>query len=283
MSVADGQARFQENNLEFANHVLTQIDEKIERVRSSAKVEPCPVPTEHEHNARQILNLAKDPYFLDPVFLSLSTKRLMLTEDKNLGGLAKGMFNCDSAWLQTVFGVAFDLSEIDRTAYGEFCAKLAARRHGFVSFDALTLHGLIDRSSCLFQAAIEFVGGLGADLFSHMNLVRSFMNLIFADQSPTLGQQAAVSRLLERFVRVNGATPTSPTALLVATALNSAIREYLVKWCVGHFLMPSREEWDAARQYAAIELEKTVLSTVHARDFRVSVSLQTIVANMKFS
>lgn len=149
---------------------------------------------------------------------------VLLSDDLHYRQLAEQMGVRPTGWLQA-FGL--DLREqrlMGNRDYASFAARLAHRRHTFLTTDAEALLELIglegDDEDHAFEALARNIGGDKADFFSHANVVISFACQVWSLRTPSWRKGRAIGRLLANLLRDKN-EQTIPLLSAVESALRS--------------------------------------------------------------
>ena len=269
----DGQFYYTENDDVEITRTVGVFEDRMAQIETRAIPDPALVPAQGEQLARQLLLQVKRADLLDPVFVALNRDALLVTEDQRYSVVAEGMFNCPAVWLQAVFSTALHRGIIDIERYARLCGQLAKRKHGYTSFDANTLVQLAKDDADLFLAAIDYIGNLEGDLFSHVGVVRSFIATAWRDSIPALKLHWATGKLLERLARLFKER-TSQMVIILSTQFSGAqfIREYLYRWGRGHFMKLEEGDGEAASRFLREERAKLVGTRTVLRQLKDSSS-----------
>lgn len=184
----------------------------------------------------------------DPINLARTADVIILSEDLNLRQYAASQGVKGGAWLQVVLNVFARDGQITRDQYLVGVGMLGAMRHGHLSLDAQTLLQMLaledPRAFALFNAAIQFIGGLNAHMPSHIAVSVDTMRGVWRLNLPSWQQSRAISRLLAQLVR---SRPDDWKAVLhiidaelakyarAGDHLAQWARDYLADWIKGHF------------------------------------------------
>lgn len=190
---------------------------------------------------------------LDPIHLARRQDLFLLSDDLHLRQLAAQFGAGQGGWLQLAAAELADAGLIAPAIYHTAVGYLAAVRHGHVWLDVATLVGLRrledPRRDALFAAAIDYIGGPGAEVPSHANVVIGFMFEAVMGRVEAGGSGPAMSALLGRLIhgRDDWSDVLHHLEVVLARAIargNPAARKayaYLQGWIIGHFLRAARK------------------------------------------
>ncbi|MCP1203725.1 PIN domain-containing protein [Acetobacter oryzoeni] len=184
----------------------------------------------------------------DPINLARTADVIILSEDLNLRQYAASQGVKGGAWLQVVLNVFAKDGQITRDQYLVGVGMLGAMRHGHLSLDAQTLLQMLaledPRAFALFNAAIQFIGGLNAHMPSHIAISVDTMRGVWRLNLPSWQQSRAISRLLAQLVRSRSDDWKAVLHIIDAELAKYAragdhlaqrARDYLADWIKGHF------------------------------------------------
>lgn len=184
----------------------------------------------------------------DPIKLARSERLIILSEDLNLRQYATQHGVKGGAWLQVMLNVFAADGQIAEDEYLVAVGMLGAVRHDHLWLDGQTMLRMLTledpRAFALFEAAIQFMGGRNADMFSHIGVTLDMMRGVWLKELPDWQKGRAVGRLLEQLVR---SRPNDWKAVLHVLdselakyvrrgdQLARRARDYLADWITGHF------------------------------------------------
>lgn len=210
----------------------------------------------------------------DPIKLARSEGLIIISEDLNLRQYAAQHGVKGGAWLQVVLNVFAAESQITEDEYLVAVGMLGAMRHDHLWLDGQTMLRMLTledpRAFVLFEAAIQFMGGRNADMFSHISVTLDIMRGVWLAKLPEWQRGRAVGRLLEQLVR---SRPNDWKAVLhvLDTELAKHARsgdqlarralDYLADWIKGHFY--DLEEIRSAEHIKATFVSKKTMKMAH--------------------
>lgn len=220
------------------------IAEQIEKIEKFCEVVPGAAPDVTSELAAMLTETFGSDV-LDPSYVA-SEGYTLVSEDlyyRQIASVAVGG-EFRSVWLQAVIAFARESRLIDQARHAEITVKLAWRRHSHVSIDPETLwHAWqADRTDDLrdVRALTMFIGTRNAELVSHLSVVFSFLGRIWvASGSEDIRTMKVTGIVLEQLIRFRQKDWAMVLALVV-DGMSWALREYVDRWIVGHFLDLSR-------------------------------------------
>lgn len=187
--------------------------------------------------------------FLDPIDLAREQAMILLSEDLHLRQWAAQKGVKGGAWLQVLFQAMTNDGVLPVADFLRSTSVLGARRHGHLWLDASVMIGILElddpRAFQMFEDVVHAIGGLTADLASHVSVTLRFMRSIWSSTLPTWQKGRAIGRLLTQWI---GSRPDDWRAVfhLIDNDLGvfasrgddsaAAARVYLLDWIAGHFL-----------------------------------------------
>jgi cellulose synthase operon protein C len=225
---------------------LQNLDRLIANMREYCEVMPLEGGNEPETETIVQMGLGD---LLEPIRLAHRHNMPLLSDDLHYRQLAAMLGVPRSAWLQAVGLDLLDQSLMTRHDYALLAARLANRRHGFVTTDAETLLELMelesDEEDYAFKILAGNVGGQNADLRSHCEVVIEFAARVWLSPCASWRQGRAIGRLLENLLKARG----EQAGVLLdfiddrlarhRPSLNERsdlARDYLRGWRRGHFM-----------------------------------------------
>lgn len=236
-------------------HVLTPednaqqlqiLDRLIANMREYCEVMPLEGGNEPETETIEQMGLGD---LLEPIRLARRYNMLLLSDDLHYRQLAAVLGVRRTTWLQAVGLDLLDQSLMTRHDYALLAARLAHRRHGFVTTDAETLLELLglehDDDDYAFVVVASNIGGQNAYLDSHSAVVIECAARIWSRPCANWRKGRAVGRLLENLIKGRGdqtkALLDALDALLARRRSRfderyDLARQYLCDWRRGHFI-----------------------------------------------
>lgn len=228
---------------------LEILDRLIANVRNHCEIMPLEGGTEPEAARMQQAGLDD---LLEPIRIARSKDVLLLSDDLHFRQLAQQMGVRRSAWLQAVGLDLLGQRSMSRHEYALLVARLANRRHHFLSLDTDTLLELLDlendEDDLTFNLVARNIGGPQAHLQTHANVFMEFAARVWNCRMPSWRKGRAIGRLLENLL--NGRGSQTNELLDAIEKLLSSRRstldqhydlalDYVQGWRRGHFLSAS--------------------------------------------
>ena len=209
----------------------------------------------------QLLDAAGLGDVLDPIRIAERDNLTMLSDDMHFRQLAQLGGVTSHTWLQAT---ALVLKADGRMAvhdYALLVARLAARRHDFVTVDSGSLLALVGRDGddedVGFDLAARGIGGPKADLMSHIGVVLGFAVTIWSSPVAHWRKGRSISRLLDNLVKGRGGD-----AVVIIDAITAELRssrpdissrpdlavDHIEGWKRGHFLDAKRSSRSVERR-----------------------------------
>lgn len=236
---------------EMEGHVRF-ISDQIKKIEQNCQIESVVAPDSPTELASLLVD-AFGVHVLDAANLA-AEGYILLSEDMYFRQIAKAAVSVNGVWLQVVLSFARDHGVTTRERYADAIAKLAFRRHSYLSLDPVTLWDvfLMDTSDLgQFRAVAEFIGTKDADVKSHVTVVLGFLRVVWSTGSCTeLKDKSATGILLGQLIRHLGDDWALVFAYIKSEA-NRNLREYIDGWVQGHFL-PTDKLREADRKIAQI-------------------------------
>jgi tetratricopeptide (TPR) repeat protein len=185
---------------------------------------------------------------LDPIHLARAHKLFLLSDELQIRQLAAEHGAAEGGWLQVAARVLTDRGLIAEEDYCIHVGQFAALRHSHVWLDAATLAGIRQlndvRREPLFEAALRYIGGSGADVASHVGVVLEFMRAAVRLDIEPDGSGQAMSALIARLIADHPLWRDILRSMLVGLGAQATrgdrtarrVENYLRGWIRGHFL-----------------------------------------------
>jgi cellulose synthase operon protein C len=225
---------------------LQNLDRLIANMREYCEVMPLEGGNEPETETIGQMGLGD---LLEPIRLARRHNMPLLSDDLHYRQLAALLGVPRSVWLQAVGLDLLDQSLMTRHDYAVLAARLAHKRHSFVTTDAETLLELLglenDEEDYAFKILASNVGGQNADLRSHCEVVIGFAARVWLSPCAGWRQGRAIGRLLENLLKGRGENAgvlldfIDDRLARHRANLNERsdlAREYLRGWRCGHFI-----------------------------------------------
>ena len=213
-----------------------------------ANCDILPVNGSNDMRLEKVIGLEAAHQLFDPIHLARDQGLIIVSEDMNLRQFAAQNQVIGGAWLQVVLSVLSADGALAERDYLIAVGMLGAMRHDHLWLEASTLIGMLTlddpRAFALFEAAIRFMGGIKAEMRSHLGVTIDLMRGIWLTDLPRWQKGRAISRLLEQLVRSRPRDWNAVLHVLDADlaklvvrgdALALEARNYLAGWIIGHF------------------------------------------------
>jgi tetratricopeptide (TPR) repeat protein len=225
---------------DHGDRVITLIDAAIAAVSEHCEIAP------NDGSDDPALDLEQVGWFnsgqiLDPVHLARGRGLFLLSEDLRLRQMSGGA----GGWLQIVLAHLEDEGAVSRDDFVRCIGRLAAGRHDHVWLDVRMLADLVTlddpQADALFGAAIRYIGCRNAEIRSHRDVVRDFMQAVYTLAVPQWRRERACGRLLTELIKLR---PDDYLQILTTidlgfkrtTLAGRLASAYLRDWADGHFL-----------------------------------------------
>ncbi|MFT4955754.1 MAG: tetratricopeptide (TPR) repeat protein [Brevundimonas sp.] len=216
---------------------LSAFNETVSAIEEACVIAPVDAP-DALTPLEETIAKAFGPDVLDPAYLAGDC--LLLSEDRYYRDAVAQMQGVASAWLQPVLMWAREHDLLSVNEYARHMVKLAARRHGHLGVDVLTLRliAVEDNSETLsdFTSLCRYLGGPHAEMISHVSIVVHFINGAWSDPdlSP-LKAMKATSILLTAMTREKS-RPWAQVLAVLRLELQARPARFVLQWAQGHFL-----------------------------------------------
>ena len=121
-------------------------------------------------------------HVLDSVYM-LKSDQILLTEDMYFRQIAETQMGVKAVFLQSVLSFARNTGIITDERYADCISDLSARKHSYISVDAITLINLVENDATgelvKFSSVIEYIGTQNADMRSHISVTLAFLSSIW--------------------------------------------------------------------------------------------------------
>ena len=184
----------------------------------------------------------------DPINVARAQNLIIISEDLNLRQYAAQHGVKGGAWLQATLNVLAGEDVITRSEYLVAVGILGAMRHDHVWLDSSTMLGMLTlddpRAFTLYEAGIPFMGGVNAEMKSHIGVTLEMMRTVWTMPLPDWQKGRAIGRLVDQLVRsrpndwkavLHILDTELSRSVLRGDALARRAREYLAGWITGHF------------------------------------------------
>lgn len=256
LSWHNGEYIRQENTAEDTAARREYIVEQLARIEAACEVRPVVAP-DHPSEVAAVITQSFGSHVLDAANLA-GADHLLVSEDMHYRRFAEAACAAKGLWLQEIFSFARETGMIDARRYVDLVVKLAWRRHGHLALTADIMAGVVreDRKcgSENFNAVINFIGTQNADLRSHIEVSKAFLNRLWHEFGQfDLHCMRTTSALLGRLISFRSVQWGLVVAFL-RRGSSPAVQSYLDGWVRGHFLpaaevaLAMRRIDDAAQQ-----------------------------------
>ncbi|MEI8714308.1 tetratricopeptide repeat protein [Mesorhizobium sp. ISC11] len=235
----NGEFYLVENTPEIIEKRRTLLEERESVIRNEIRVSavrlPSNLPAAIEERLAQLgIDL------VGSAAVAAENGMILLSDDLAYRTLAYEYFKTPTTWLQPVFMYAQRRGLINMERYSELSAKLAERRHGFVSVEPLSLEALLPTgdtiSGTLYEKLADYLGTKDADFESHIGVSAKFLQSIWSRSKIGLPETSATGLLLENITRFRDRDSNGILARLMIEVSRSRFNEYVARWKRGHFL-----------------------------------------------
>lgn len=219
---------------------IKAVETAKEKIEAGCQVETVLHPDDLDPEVRQLLDVYGSR-LLDAAFLAKEKTCPLLSDDLNYRLFAWYANRIGGVWLQAVLYRMSERVHIGQTSYAKAVIGLAARRHGFVTFDADLLREALRQAGdelWEFRAVSHFVGSHDADMRSHIAVVGNFIDTLWTgtDDPGSKARQAA-SILLEDLLRNHHPDWGKWVAMLLYGIYgNERAASFVLAWVRGRFL-----------------------------------------------
>jgi hypothetical protein len=242
----DGQVYRTETTVERKRESLAALEMDETWINENAEIITAEGTRDPSLQMRELMRRAGSG-FVDEIRAAQGSRRLFVSEDCLLRGVALAEFEVASAWLQPVLMKALAGRHLTREAYRKALVAFIDTRFTFVSIDTDTLLDAVGELRTIhvpddFKKLASALGGPNADIPSHAGVASRAIERLWNDQAiPFSGRQALVGVLITEIIK---GLP-HPHALAVLNAFSQFGREqlddrhfvqYVADWKKGHFL-----------------------------------------------
>lgn len=242
----DGQYVRTEQSAEEAKKIADKIDAGISLIQKHCEI--CPVDDD-EFSGASLGVIARDAdLMIDPILLARAKVCTLLSDELNLRQMAQEMGVARSAWLQPTVTVLAENELLDDIEECSIVANLAVWRHGHVSLSGKNLAAIAEKGPepafGYFQAATAYLGGVDADMHSHILAALSAMELLWNSSLPCHEQGRCAGHMFGRLISGREDWQAILSAIehrLIFDARQGGSSQrsldYFRAWCRGHFYM----------------------------------------------
>jgi hypothetical protein len=182
--------------------------------------------------------------FLDAAFLAARSDALLLSDDMRFRQLAAEATGTAGTWLQAALLAAIEARQLAASEYAKAVVGLARNAHDHVVLSAPLLYLIARQDEDGFpglRVALQCLGGPNAEMRSHLNVLVSFIALLWPpdDVLDWMRTRAATGLSLEIFLG-NRSRDWAPwlNEILVWSLRDRDLARYLAGWLRGHFITP---------------------------------------------
>lgn len=243
MSVSwhDGQFIRHEVDDAFLRSQIAVLEAGKAKIVAACEVRAVLVPDHTSKIADKMLETAGTS-ILDAAFLASEHDVPLLSDDARFRAWGAAATGCRSTWLQAALIAAGRAGALTMPDYARAVVGLTARRHSFVTMNGGVLCAICrqdDEALHGLKAALEYVGGQGAEMVSHLMVVAEFLGTLWSHDvdMPLLRRKAATGLALDALLKGQRADWLDWLRRLVHHAPRKvAFRRYLAEWLTGHFI-----------------------------------------------
>ncbi|OMI03190.1 hypothetical protein BSN85_29870 [Bradyrhizobium brasilense] len=241
ISYQDGQFYRNEVTDEYRDHQIGAINRIRDCIEQNCEVVQVLVPDDVSETTENLLAVCGSR-FLDAAFLAARSDALLLSDDMRFRQLAAEATGTAGTWLQAALLAATEARQLAPSEYARAVVGLARNAHDHVVLNAPLLY-LIARQDedglPGLQAALRCLGGPNAEMVSHLNVLVSFITLLWPPDNPLdeVKTRAAIGLSLEIFLSARS-RDWAPLLgeILLRTGHNRDLARYLSGWLRGHFI-----------------------------------------------
>lgn len=241
ISYQDGQFYRHEVTDEYRDQQIEAINRVRDCIEQNCEVVQVLVPDDISETTENLLAVGGSR-FLDAAFLAARTDALLLSDDMRFRQLAAEATGTAGIWLQAALLTATEARQIPASEYAKAVVGLAWNAHDHVALNAPLLYLIARQDEDRFpglRAALRCLGGPRAEMVSHLNVLLSFIILLWPpdDVLDWLRTRAATGLSLEIFLS-NRSHDWAPLLgeILRRTRHDRALASYLSGWLRGHFI-----------------------------------------------
>ncbi|MEY9465528.1 tetratricopeptide (TPR) repeat protein [Bradyrhizobium ottawaense] len=247
ISYQNGQFYRHEVTDEYRDHQIGAINRVRDCIEQNCEVVQVLVPDDISEAAENLLAVGGSR-FLDAAFLAARTNALLLSDDMRFRQLAAEATGTAGIWLQAALLAATEARQFPASEYAKAVVGLARNAHDHVVLNAPLLYLIAREDEDGFpglRAALSCLGGPNAEMVSHLNVLVSFIALLWPpdDVLDWLKTRAATGLSLEIFLSARS-RDWAPLLgeIMLRTHRNPALTRYVSGWLRGHFITQARFE-----------------------------------------
>ena len=241
ISYQDGQFYRNEVTDEYRDHQIGAINRVRDCIEQNCEVVQVLVPDNISETTENLLAVGGSR-FLDAAFLSARSDALLLSDDMRFRQLAAEATGTAGTWLQAALLAATEARQLAASEYAKAVVGLARNAHDHVVLNAPLLYLIARQDEDGFpglRVALQCLGGPDAEMRSHLNVLVSFIALLWPpdDVLDWVKTRAATGLSLEIFLG-NRSHDWAPllNEILLWSLRNRDLARYLSAWLRGHFI-----------------------------------------------
>jgi tetratricopeptide (TPR) repeat protein len=243
ISYQDGQFYRNEVTDEYRDHQIGAINRVRDCIEQNCEVVQVLVPDDISETTENLLAVGGSR-FLDAAFLAARSDALLLSDDMRFRQLAAEATGTAGTWLQAALLAAIEARQLAASEYAKAVVGLARNAHDHVVLSAPLLYLIARQDEDGFpglRVALQCLGGPNAEMRSHLNVLVSFIALLWPpdDVLDWMRTRAATGLSLEIFLG-NRSRDWAPwlNEILVWSLRDRDLARYLAGWLRGHFITP---------------------------------------------
>lgn len=243
MTVSYQNGQFYRNEVtdEYRDYQIAAIKRVRDCIEQNCEVVQVLVPDDTSETTENLLAVG-GTRFLDAAFLAARNDALLLSDDMRFRQLAAEATGAAGAWLQAALLAATEARQVAASEYARAVAGLARNAHDHVVLNGPLLYLIARQDGDGFpglRAALQCLGGPNAEMQSHLNVLVSFIALLWPpdDVLGWVKTRAATGLSLEIFLG-NRSHDWAPllNEILSWSLRNRDLARYLSAWLRGHFI-----------------------------------------------
>ncbi len=235
----DEQLVYQEYSQEQLQEAADERQKESEWVKATVRIVSSMPKQNFSPETRNIMNMVGHTV-CDPAVAADGSDLLLVSEDMGYRIWGAAGFGIQSTWLQPVLIIARDQNLISSDDYAEAITLLALSNHAYISLDpACLLHQARKDGFAVtrdMSRLIRILGGPAADLLSNIDVVRIFIDALWAECNDDLKIKRMASETFTSIIRGRSEKHSNILAHFLKQVRNSKgqMRQHIVNWLVGH-------------------------------------------------
>lgn len=237
----DGQFYRNEVTDDYRDHQIEAIKRVRDCIEQNCEVVQVLVPDDISETTEGLLAVGGGRFF-DAAFLAARSGALLLSDDMRFRELSASTTGVDGTWLQAALLAAAEVRQFSPSDYAKTVVGLAHHGHDHLVLDGPLLYLIARQDKDGFpdlRTALQFLGGPKAEIRSHLNVLVSFIALLWPpdDVLDWVKTRAATGLSLEIFLS-NRSRDWAPllSEILSWSLPDRDLAGYLSAWLRGHFI-----------------------------------------------